>query len=155
MAQEQLAPKQSGKTYALRTMSGFYLTAENGGGGAINTDRTELGPWETFTLEQKSPGVFALRCVNGQYLSDMMGNSRNRQNKGGLLATKAEADASGQFKLVIVNPEGPVVALMMSGGRYVTAENGGGVKARSARAISSDRVEIGDWEQFTLVPVNR
>lgn len=149
------APKIAERAYAFRTSSGYYLTAENGGGASVNTDRTELGPWETFTIVQTAPGVFAFRTEDGHYLSDMMGDRRSRQNRGGLSATKKEIDSAAQFKLMVVNPEGPVVALMTSGGRYVTAEGSGGMKARSLRAMSSDRVDIGEWEQFTLVDVEK
>lgn len=51
--------KQSNGTYALKTPSGFYLTALNSGGFGeaankkpIHTDAKNLGPWETFTLVQ-------------------------------------------------------------------------------------------------------
>lgn len=49
--------KQGNGTYALKTPSGFYLTALNAGGFGeatnkkpIHTDAKNLGPWETFTL---------------------------------------------------------------------------------------------------------
>ncbi len=42
-----------GKRIALRTDNGHYLTAENGGGGAVVATRTEAGGWETFTVEAK------------------------------------------------------------------------------------------------------
>ncbi len=149
------APKIAERAYAFRTSSGYYLTAENGGGASVNTDRTELGPWESFVIVQTAPGVFAFRTETGHYLTDMMGDRRSRQNRGGLSATKREADQNTQFKLIVVNPEGPVVALMTAGGRYVTAESSGGQKARGLRAMSSDRNEIGEWEQFTLVDVEK
>lgn len=156
------------RKYALRTLSGYYLTAENGGGSVVNTDRKELGPWEMFTLVPVSPGVFAFRTETGHYLSDSVlkmrrgGGNRQRQQqeqqsaRGGLIANQNTGpDASSQFKLLIVNPEGPVVALVTSAGKYVTAENGGGMKARSSRAMASDRSEIGDWELFVLVDVQK
>src|SRR5215467_2759951 len=34
--------------YALRTDGGFYVTAENGGGGKVRTNETSIGVWETF-----------------------------------------------------------------------------------------------------------
>jgi len=40
----------SGTTVALKSGYGYYVVAEGGGGGAINCDRTAIGPWETFTL---------------------------------------------------------------------------------------------------------
>lgn len=148
------AAKVPEKAFALRTTAGYYLTAENGGGGMVNTDRMELGPWETFMVVQTAPGVFAFRTEDGHYLTDLMGGRRgNRQTRGGLGATKNTTDETTQFKIMIVNPQGPVVALITSAGKYVTAENSGGLKSRSTRAMATDRTEIGDWEQFTLVDV--
>ena len=41
----------SGTTVSLQSYwYGYYVAAENGGGGAVNCDRTAVGPWETFTL---------------------------------------------------------------------------------------------------------
>ena len=168
-AQEHPAAKAAEKAYALRTSSGFYLTAENGGGSVVNTDRRELGPWETFTLVQTAPGVFAFRTEDGHFLSDSVyerprrgGAGRQQQQqqqpesaRGGLVATQTTPDGTAQFKLMVVDPEGPIVALMTSAGKYVTAENSGGMKARTARAMATDRADIGDWELFTLVDVQK
>ncbi len=155
MAQDaaQLPPE---KKVALKTTAGYYITAENGGGLSVNTDRTELGPWETFVMVPVSPGVFAFRTEKGTYLCDLAGEMRGgRQGRSSLAASKRQMDGSTQFKLMILNPDGPVVALVTSGGKYVTAENNGGVKARGARAMSTDRTEIGAWEQLVLVDVEK
>jgi len=29
---------------------GWYVTAEEGGGGAVNVNRRTRGPWESFTI---------------------------------------------------------------------------------------------------------
>jgi hypothetical protein len=34
----------------LRTCNGYFLCAENGGGGAVNANRPSAGEWETFTI---------------------------------------------------------------------------------------------------------
>ena len=36
------------KAVAIRITGGYYLTAENGGGSSVHTDRTDLGLWETL-----------------------------------------------------------------------------------------------------------
>ena len=59
-----------GDANRLQELEPRYLTAENGGGSVVNTDRKELGPWETFTLVQTAPGVFAFRTEDGHFLSD-------------------------------------------------------------------------------------
>src|SRR5262245_42597537 len=35
---------------ALQTANGYYVTAENGGGGAVRTNEVAIGPWEQFVL---------------------------------------------------------------------------------------------------------
>lgn len=141
---------------ALKTSAGYYVTAENGGGLAVNTDRTELGPWETFTMIAVSPGVYSFRTEKGTYLSDMGAESRGgRMARASLGASRKQMDASTHFKVVLLNLDGPMVALVTASGKYVTAENNGGVKARGARAMSTDRTEIGAWEQLQLVDVEK
>jgi hypothetical protein len=65
---QDAAPLPPERKVALRTTAGYYLTAENGGGSSVQTDRMELGPWETFTMVPVGPGVFAFRSENGSYL---------------------------------------------------------------------------------------
>jgi len=40
----------SGTHVALRSISGYYVVAEGGGGDVVNVNRPAAGPWETFTL---------------------------------------------------------------------------------------------------------
>jgi hypothetical protein len=149
----QLPPERK---VALKTTTGYYITAENGGGSGVNTDRTELGPWETFTMVAVSPGVFAFRTAEGAYLTDLAAEQRGRRMaRTSLGANRNTMDASTHFKVMMLGVDGPMVALVTSSGKYVTAENNGGVKARGARAISTDRSEIGAWEQFVLVDVDK
>src|SRR5688572_32814002 len=37
-------------TTVFQTVNGHYVVAENGGGGVLNANRVEIGPWETTTL---------------------------------------------------------------------------------------------------------
>lgn len=142
---------------ALKTTAGYYVTAENGGGLGVNTDRTELGPWETFTMIAAGPGVFAFRTERGTYLCDLGTAQRGgaRTARTSLGASKKQMDASTQFKVLLLNLDGPTVALVTSTGKYVTAESNGGIKARAARAMSTDRTEIGAWEQLHLIDVEK
>ena len=83
------------RTYAFRTLSGFYGTAENGGVANIKTDRGELGPWEKFVLVALSAGNFALKVDNGSFVAETAGNAdrRNCANspaKVGLSATPTD-----------------------------------------------------------------
>jgi hypothetical protein len=151
---QDAAPLPPERKVALRTTAGYYLTAENGGGSSVQTDRMELGPWETFTMVPVGPGVFAFRSENGSYLCDLSATQRSvRGARTSLAASRKQIDASTQFKVMLLNAEGPVVAIVTTAGKYLTAESNGGVKARASRAISTDRTEIGAWEQFQLVDV--
>jgi hypothetical protein len=40
----------NGDEIALQSAQGYYVVAENGGGGVVNADRTSIGAWETFVL---------------------------------------------------------------------------------------------------------
>lgn len=146
------------RSYAIKTLTGYYLTAENGGGGTVNSDRTQRGAWETFVMSQVSPGVFTFKSEKGTYLANAgVGGGGNRQGGGrsGLSANRRQPDPSAQFKLILVNPEGTLVAIQTSAGTYVTAENSGGMKgARGPRSVNTNRTEIGEWELFYLEPVN-
>ena len=44
---------KSGDRVALRTDNGHIVSAEGGGGGAVHSDRENVGSWETFTLEKQ------------------------------------------------------------------------------------------------------
>lgn len=50
---EQTPLVLTGRRIALRTDNGHYVGAENGGGGTVYADRTTVGGWETFTLEEQ------------------------------------------------------------------------------------------------------
>jgi hypothetical protein len=41
---------QSGDAIALRSSSGYYVSAELGGGGEVSVNRTTAGAWETFEI---------------------------------------------------------------------------------------------------------
>ena len=44
---------KSGDRVALRTDNGHVVCAEGGGGGAVHSDRENVGTWETFKLEKQ------------------------------------------------------------------------------------------------------
>jgi hypothetical protein len=44
---------KSGDRVALRTDNRHIVCAEGGGGGAVHSDRENVGSWETFTLEKQ------------------------------------------------------------------------------------------------------
>jgi hypothetical protein len=44
---------KSGDRVALRTDNGHVVSADGGGGGAVQSDRENVGSWATFTLEKQ------------------------------------------------------------------------------------------------------
>jgi hypothetical protein len=43
--------------------------------GAINTDRTKIGPWETFTMVKLGGNNVALQTNNGHYITAVDGGN--------------------------------------------------------------------------------
>jgi hypothetical protein len=56
---------------ALRSVHGYYVVAEDGGGAIVNCDRTAIGPWEEWRVrfgEPPPPGPTSLTIlVNGSF----------------------------------------------------------------------------------------
>lgn len=70
---------RDGDQVGLRAADGRYVVAEGGGGGAVNANRSGVGPWETFRLHgapgarlsaHPSPLVGRLRIENGVFRDD-------------------------------------------------------------------------------------
>lgn len=69
------------QSFALKTMSGNYITA-NGGGGwggpkdpehSIHTDATKVGSWESLVLIQQADGTYAIATTSDYYLTAVNG----------------------------------------------------------------------------------
>ena len=54
---------------ALRAANGQFVSAENGGGGALDANRDVARAWETFTLETLADGRVHLRTSGGYYVT--------------------------------------------------------------------------------------
>src|SRR4051812_25165168 len=71
---------------ALKTASGRFLTAENGGGKAgippANRDSAKPGDWERFRIHQRPNGKIALESSGGRFVSAQLGGG------GDLLANR-------------------------------------------------------------------
>jgi hypothetical protein len=156
-----MEPQPNG-TYAIRTMNGHYLTAVNGGGYSdpqnlqpIETNRTVLGPWETFTAvpipQVQFAPVIGIQTANGRYL----GVVENGGLGGGSVAIQTNRTVVGsweQFTLETVDAQAGTFALMTCDGYYVTAVNGGGMGGNNDATcpIHTDATQIGPWEQLTM-----
>ena len=65
----------SGDVVNLASDQGTYVTAEDGGGGTLNVNRPNAGPWEEITIlkangsgEVHSGDIVVLRTKNGQFI---------------------------------------------------------------------------------------
>jgi hypothetical protein len=138
-------------TVSFRTYSGkHYVVAEDGGGGAVNANRTVIGPWEKFTLvdlnggEVKSGDAVNIRASNGMYVVAEGGGG------GAVNANRTTPGPWEKFVIKKVNGSGVImagdsIALQTSNGKnYVVAQSGGG------GIVKADRTKIGPWEKFTL-----
>ncbi len=129
---------------SFKTWQGNYLVAENGGGGAVNANRTTIGTWEKFVIEQyplMDGDKIHLRTSGGRYLSS--------ESSGNLLANKTAAGSWETFTLVNhSNPRGRLrandtVSLRSVHNQYVVAEEDG--------TASANRSSIGAWEKFVVI----
>lgn len=145
-------PFLSTKRVALRASDkGFFVSAEGGGkNGAVNCNRTQRGPWETFVLlnyssksDLRSGDVIALKAGEPNetfFLAQSEDNKLRCYNGDPWTFRIYKADAPDGAKI----ESGDVVLLRAENGMYASAEGGGG------QDISWNRVEIGPWEKFVV-----
>lgn len=122
--------------FSFKTLEGYYLCAENGGGSVLIADRDEIGPWEKFEIVSLSKGYVALKSDGGYYLSAS-------DDEVNLNVKSTEVGKREKFKLIELDNK--KFALKTYYDKYVCAENGGGGK------VLADRTKIGKWESFDLI----
>lgn len=122
--------------FSFKTVEGYYLCAENGGGNILTADRTEIGPWEKFQIVNLSNGYVALKSYEGYYLSAS-------DDEESLNVEATEIGKRQKFKLVELDNK--KVALITYYDKYVCAEDGGGEN------VVADRTKVGEWESFELI----
>lgn len=150
---EVLSANRRPQTYhvTLRGPNGQYVFAEKGGGGKLICKSNQTGEQELFSLVDTNG--FALQ--NGDPVSFRTSGTRwiSAEDGGGkqLLATGAQAGSFETFTIVKIDPStGPVirsgdkVAFRSQGGRYWTAEDGGGSK------LNCKGQALGPWEAFII-----
>ena len=87
-------------SYALQTANGFnYVTAVDGGGlssGADNleTDATQIGPWEKFKIVDQGDATYTIQTVSGFYLGV---NTHVLQTIGGISTRISDPNAAPQI----------------------------------------------------------
>lgn len=141
----------------LKTSNNYYVVAEGDGGGAVNANRTAVGPWESFTLIDHNGGVLN----SGDSVSIRTGNGHYFQagQDGGHDVSAVAPQAYSWETFIIEKPNGggaivagDKVALRTGNGHYFRAENngGGGLDAR-AGTLGCPLDFNCSWELFELV----
>ena len=60
----------------IKTLSGYFVCAENAGGMGVDSPYQNVTPgtWETFTFERQADGYYAIKCYDGvHYLNAVNG----------------------------------------------------------------------------------
>jgi len=127
-----------GCTVSFQVDNEQYIVAEEGGGGAVNANRSAIGVWEQFVVTNVNAGRVTLRTHNGNYLS--------ATNGGGSTFNALPSGAGDWEKFTIVSAGGGRYALRTDNDtHYVVAEDGGG------GIVNANRTAIGGWESFAII----
>lgn len=124
---------------SLKTRLGNYITAEQGGGGIINANRTRANEWEVFTLLDLNEGELedgdevAIKTRNGSFFSAVNGGGDNVfADKTALLQWETfhierKTNRAGTKKI----EDRDRVALRSFNNYYFSAVNGGGAQVNA------------------------
>jgi len=126
---------------ALRAHNGKYVSAVNGGGDLLIANKDEIGESEIFTLIPRTlyPGSGFIRTSRGYFLSAPGGGGSS------LNAHETIVNSEEIFNIIPLFPES--IAIRTQNGHYIVAEEPSGL-------LKADRLAIGDWEMFAIVPVD-
>jgi hypothetical protein len=143
---------------AIRTSTGHYLTAVEGGGMGeaantlpVHTDAKKVGPWEQFKVRFHNDGHCTIQVPSGHYLTAV--------NGGGVGDPKhpvsADRTAIRSWETFIIERQGKgLYAFKTAKGTYLTAVGGGGKgEAANKLPLHTDAQKVAGWEKFILVPV--
>lgn len=132
----------------LKSFNGKFVTAENGGGGAVNANRPSGREWETFTLLDLNEGELemgdpvAIKTINGNFFSAINGGGDK------LLADKTALVTWETFYIERITrasdnriKDGDRVAFRTMNKKYLSALDGGGSEV-NAKGNSTGNNEI-------------
>ena len=136
---------------SLQSANGYYVVAEENGGGAINARSGRVGAWETFYLcdsngGQLRPGDIVFLYTSNKWYFQI--------EEGGGFGFSAIGRSAGPWETLIIErsitgyhpiQSGDSVSLQGQYGHYVSAEEGGGGE------VSANRIQRGAWETFRIV----
>jgi hypothetical protein len=140
---------QPGDAIALRTTSGHYLVAEDGGGSIVNANRQEVREWETFELEDASATKYLihLETWNNHYMVAEEGGG------GPVNANRPDPLTWETFTLIdgnggVLRDGDWVYVRTFDGAHYLTAQAGGG------REVNAEGLSPNLWQRFWIRSVN-
>jgi hypothetical protein len=132
-----------------------FMVAENGGGGAVNADRSSAGPWETFTMHDLNGGELR----DGDTVTFLTDNRTTylQAEQGGFPNARMLAIGGGEgpwetFTILnLTRPgrtigTGDQIALRSVNGYFAVAEGGGG----PGSVVNVNRTAVGAWETWVL-----
>lgn len=119
-------------------------------GDAIATNRTQVGPWEKFTLVPLdiSNKTFALQTMTGNYVTAV--NGGGIQNPAGQPIATNRTQVGSWESLVLIQQTDGTYAIATTSRFFLTAVNGGEVQNGAGQPIATNRTALGDWETFTF-----
>jgi hypothetical protein len=143
---------------AIRTSSGNYLTAANGGGMGeaanklpIHTDAKKIGGWEQFKITFTPDGYCTIRTQTGNYLTAVNGGGVGIPTHP--VSTDRTAIQSSEIFTLEKLGKG-LYAFKTAKGTYLTAVGGGGKgEAANKLPLHTDATKPLGWEKFQLIPV--
>ncbi|TVU30842.1 hypothetical protein EJB05_22486, partial [Eragrostis curvula] len=106
-----------------------YLSADQGGGGAIVTDRTQASSWETFRLWRINATTYNFRVFGGQFWGV--------SSTGAIVATATTPGPSETFQ--IVRRDGDPSRMR------IRAPNGLFLQAKNKQSLTADHGVDTDW----------
>eukprot|EP00271_Cylindrocystis_brebissonii_P015801 TRINITY_DN38824_c0_g1_i1.p1 TRINITY_DN38824_c0_g1~~TRINITY_DN38824_c0_g1_i1.p1 ORF type:complete len:605 (+),score=96.75 TRINITY_DN38824_c0_g1_i1:185-1999(+) len=122
------------RLYLLSTACWAWLSAENGGGGAIGASAANIGRTETFVLWRLANGKFKLRSNDGHFLV------LSESDQGALLATADSSEDAVELSIVRNPNDTNRVKLITPAGLPLLASTWGG-------AVTTGSGELPDgWE---------
>jgi len=136
-----------GRTVMIKAHNGSYVGCELDGDttlqDALKAGKDTVGDWEYFTQFTNTDGTVAFQAVNGKYwCAD--------SDKGDfILANRGYIGAWESFE--VVPQHGGEVAIRTHTGKYIAADHG--LPDAQRGRLVGDRLNVGDWELFTIIPV--
>ncbi|MCR3761169.1 Vps62-related protein [Clostridium felsineum] len=125
---------------ALKTCSGNFVCAEDGGHGVIISNRVNIDLWETFEVINLKENKIALKTCSGNFVCT--------KNCGYGVLTSLRNTIGSWETFEIINLKENKIALKACNGKFVCAEN------RGHGMLTSNRDNIDPCATFEIIELN-